>query len=82
MHEYMPSLPISAPRQVQVQPIGRWFEAYCLRRRHKQTLSHHSLNSSSSDESTEDANDDEDDANLLHTLDPKDWKVYLSHATK
>ena len=58
-----------------VQPVGRWFEAYCQRRRNKQTLSYHSLNSSSSEESDQNLSEDEEDSHLLLTLDPKDWKV-------
>ena len=61
---------------VRVEPVGRWFEAFCTRRRHKQTLSHNSLHSSSDDEEEEDLNDEfEDDEEYLKTLDPKDWKV-------
>ena len=58
-----------------VQPVGRWFEAYCQRRKSKQTLSYHSLNSSSSEESDQNLSEDEEDSHLLLTLDPKDWKV-------
>ena len=59
-----------------VEPVGRWYESYCSRRRHKHTLSYHSLNSSSEEESEgELSEDDEDDEALLKTLDRVDWKV-------
>jgi len=58
----------------QVEPIGRWFEAYCVRRHHKQTLSYHSINSSSSEDEEELSDEDEEDENLLRSLDPKEWK--------
>lgn len=58
-----------------VECIGRWFEAYCARKQHKETLSYHSLNSSSSDASEgELSEEDEDDAELMRSLDPKEWK--------
>ena len=61
-----------------IEPVGRWFEAYCSRRRHKHTLSHHSLHSSSSEESEgELSEEEEEDEELLKTLDPKDWKVHV-----
>jgi len=61
---------------VRVEPVGRWYESFCSRRHHKQTLSHGSLVSSSSDdEETELILDDEDDSQLLSSLDPKEWKV-------
>ena len=59
-----------------VEPVGRWFEAFCLRRRHKQTLSQHSTHSSSSEEEEDDFVLDDENEELLRTLDPKDWKVY------
>lgn len=61
---------------VRVEPVGRWYESICSRRHHQQTLSHGSLASSSSeDEDTELILDEEDDAQLLASLDPKEWKV-------
>lgn len=60
---------------VRVEPVGRWFEAFCTRRRQKHTLSHHSLQSSSEEEEEEDTDDEFiDDEEYLKTLDPKDWK--------
>lgn len=64
---------------VKVEPVGRWYEAYCLRQQHKQTLSHHSIGapSSSSDSGGDLSADDEDDEQFFLTLDPKEWKVYF-----
>jgi len=67
---------------VQLEPVGRWYESFCSRRHHQQTLSHGSLVSSSSDdEEAELILDEEDDAQLLASLDPKEWKVreHFSH---
>jgi len=61
---------------VRVEPVGRWYESFCSRRHHQQTLSHGSLVSSSSDdEEAELILDEEDDTQLLSSLDPKEWKV-------
>ncbi|XP_052780148.1 dnaJ homolog subfamily C member 2-like [Mya arenaria] len=65
---------LSGCSRVEVEPVGRWFEAVSLRRRHKHTLSQHSLSSSSSSESEDDLDDVQDDDKLLLSLDPKDWK--------
>ena len=60
----------------QVEPVGRWFEAYCTRRYHKKSLSHHVLSSSSSEDDEDDIREeDKEEEKLLMTLDPKDWKV-------
>jgi DnaJ family protein C protein 2 len=62
--------------KVRYEPVGRWYESYCSRRYHKQTLSHGSAASSSSDEDDAQLSpDEEDDMKLLETLDPKEWKV-------
>jgi DnaJ homolog subfamily C member 2 len=62
--------------KVRYEPVGRWYESYCSRRHHKQTLSHGSAASSSSDEDESQLSpDEEDDTKLLETLDPKEWKV-------
>lgn len=59
-----------------MEPAGRWYEAYCIRRHQKQTLSHHSLSSSSSDGYEADLSaGEEEETKLLMTLDPKEWKV-------
>lgn len=63
--------------KVRFEPIGRWYEALCLRRKHKHSLSQHSLESSSSEESEEVEEEDEEDESLLLGLDPKEWKVNL-----
>lgn len=65
---------ISSLTKVKVEPVGRWFEALCLRKRHKHSLSQHSISSSSSSESEEEEDEVEDDTSLLLSLDPKDWK--------
>jgi len=66
---------------VQLEPVGRWYESFCSRRHHQQTLSHGSLVSSSSeDDEAELTPDEEDDSQLLASLDPKEWKViHFSH---
>jgi len=64
---------------VQVEPVGQWYESFCSRRHHQQSLSHGSLVSSSSeDEEAELILDDEDDSQLLASLDPKEWKVRVA----
>ena len=61
---------------VQVEPVGRWFEAFAHRRHHNYTLSHHSLGSVGDEDDDEDlSEDEEEDEELLRRLDPKDWKV-------
>ncbi|XP_052279766.1 dnaJ homolog subfamily C member 2-like isoform X16 [Dreissena polymorpha] len=65
---------LTACSKLEVEPVGRWFEALCLRRRHKHTLSQHSLTSSSSSESEDDLDDEQDEESLLLSLDPKEWK--------
>lgn len=66
--------PLSAPVKVSFESAGRWFEALRLRRRHKHSLSHHSLQSSSSEESDNEEIEEEDNLILLQGLDPKEWK--------
>ena len=73
---------ITAPAKVTFEPAGRWFEALRLRRRHKHSLSHHSLQSSSSEESDDEEIEEEDNTALLQGLDPKEWKVYSTHTAK
>ncbi|XP_077401369.1 dnaJ homolog subfamily C member 2 isoform X1 [Vanacampus margaritifer] len=66
---------VAASVQVQVEPVGRWFEAFVRRRNRNVSTSFQELEeeSSSSEES-----DDEDfkleEHPMLRTLDPKDWK--------
>ena len=67
---------------VRVEPAGRWYEAYCVRRHQKQSLSHHSLPSSSSEDNAGDlSSGEEEDEKLLMTLDPNEWKVGQSVIT-
>lgn len=63
-----------ACKTICVEPAGRWYEALCLRKRHKHSLSQHSVSSSSSSESEEEEDLVEADDSLLQTLDPKEWK--------
>ncbi|KAK3579078.1 hypothetical protein CHS0354_029938 [Potamilus streckersoni] len=65
---------ISAPMKVEFEPVGRFFEALCMRLHHKNTLSQGSVSSSSSSESEEEDDDEEENESLLLSLDPKDWK--------
>ncbi|KAK3102342.1 hypothetical protein FSP39_010641 [Pinctada imbricata] len=64
----------STPCTIKVEPAGRWYEALCTRRRHKHSLSHHSIQSSTSEESEEEEVEGEDNEALLLGLDPKEWK--------
>ncbi|XP_064633231.1 dnaJ homolog subfamily C member 2-like [Lineus longissimus] len=65
---------LSGLSTIQVEPVGRWFEAYCLRRLRKQTLSANSVHSSSSEDTESDVSEDEEDVAFLQSLDPTDWK--------
>ena len=75
---------VSALSALTVEPVGRWYEAYALRHLHKHSLSYNSLTSSSSDDNDSELSQDEDDEDdgLLLTLDPKDWKVTMSHLSQ
>ena len=61
--------------KIDVEPVGRWYEALCLRRRHKHSLSQ--LSSSSSSESEEELEEEANDDSLLLSLDPREWKVSI-----
>lgn len=64
--------------KVRVEPVGRWYEAQCLRKRQKQTLSEHSVSDSSSSDQGESVDEsDEADEALLQSLDPREWKVHI-----
>ncbi|KAL3853214.1 hypothetical protein ACJMK2_016771 [Sinanodonta woodiana] len=65
---------ISVPVKVEFEPVGRFYEALCMRLHHKNTLSQGSVSSSSSSESEEEDEDDEENESLLLSLDPKEWK--------
>lgn len=71
----------SASVQVQVEPVGRWFEAYLRRRNRNVSASFQELEE---EVESEEESDDEDfqieEYPILRTLDPKDWKVTLSFA--
>ncbi|KAM4569540.1 dnaJ homolog subfamily C member 2 [Odontesthes bonariensis] len=65
----------AASVQVQVEPVGRWFEAYVRRRNRNVSASFQELEEE--EESTEESEDEEfqlEEHPLLRTLDPKDWK--------
>ncbi|XP_061570061.1 dnaJ homolog subfamily C member 2 isoform X2 [Cololabis saira] len=61
--------------QVQVEPVGRWFEAYIRRRNRNVSASFQELEEE--EESSEESEDEEfqlEEHPMLRTLDPKDWK--------
>lgn len=72
----------SAPVLQEVEPVGRWFEAYISRSRKNVSLSnsepgddeHLEENVEDKKESSSSSSDSEDERYLL-TLDPKEWKV-------
>lgn len=70
----------TAPILQEVEPVGRWYEAYISRSRRNASLSNseHGENSNESNldkkESSSSSSDSEDERYLL-TLDPKEWKV-------
>ncbi|XP_024118413.1 dnaJ homolog subfamily C member 2 [Oryzias melastigma] len=60
---------------VQVEPVGRWFEAYIRRRNRNVSASFQELEDE--EESSEESEDEElllEEHPMLRTLDPKDWK--------
>uniref|UniRef100_A0A673KKM9 DnaJ homolog subfamily C member 2-like n=1 Tax=Sinocyclocheilus rhinocerous TaxID=307959 RepID=A0A673KKM9_9TELE len=66
---------VAASEQVQVEPVGRWFEAFLKRRTRNVSASFQEL------EEEEQLSEEEEDEELqleeypmLKTLDPKDWK--------
>ena len=71
----------TAPVLQEVEPVGRWFEAYLSRSKREITYS----NSEQTGEGISDEDDkkdacsssssDSEDERYLLTLDPKDWKV-------
>ncbi|CAL9683298.1 unnamed protein product [Knipowitschia caucasica] len=61
--------------QVQVEPVGRWFEAFVRRRSRNISASFQELEEE--EESSEDEEDEEltlQECPILRTLDPKEWK--------
>lgn len=71
-----PLCPSTASVLVQVEPVGRWFEAYVRRRNRNVSASFQELEDE--EESSEESEDEEfqlEEYPILRTLDPKDWKV-------
>jgi DnaJ family protein C protein 2 len=70
----------AAPVLQEVEPVGRWFEAYVSRSRKNVSLSNSEPDERSEEnnedkkESSSSSSDSEDERYLL-TLDPKEWKV-------
>eukprot|EP00066_Takifugu_rubripes_P010595 XP_003978560.1 PREDICTED: dnaJ homolog subfamily C member 2 [Takifugu rubripes] len=65
----------AASMQVEVEPVGRWFEAYVKRRNRNTSASFQELEEE--EESSEESEDEElqlEEDPMLRTLDPKDWK--------
>lgn len=61
----------------QVEPVGRWFEAFIKRRNIHVSASFQELEDEK--ELSEESGDEElqlEEFPMLKTLDPKDWKVY------
>lgn len=62
--------------QVQVEPVGRWFEAFVRRRNRNVSASFQELEEEQvSSEESEDEEFQVEEYAMLRTLDPKDWKV-------
>lgn len=62
--------------QIQVEPVGRWFEAFLRRRSRNVSASFQELEEE--EELSEEEEGEElqlEEYPLLKTLDPKDWKV-------
>ncbi|KAK7896869.1 hypothetical protein WMY93_022194 [Mugilogobius chulae] len=66
---------VAASVQVQVEPVGRWFEAFVKRRNRNVSASFQELEE---EEESSEESDDEDftlqECPILKTLDPKEWK--------
>lgn len=65
----------AASAQVQVEPVGRWFETYIRRRNRNVSSSFQELEEE--EESSEESADEEfqlEEYSMLRKLDPKDWK--------
>ncbi|XP_033831939.1 dnaJ homolog subfamily C member 2 [Periophthalmus magnuspinnatus] len=66
---------VAASVQVQVEPVGRWFEAFIKRRNRNVSASFQELEEE--EESSEESDDEEftlQECSSLRTLDPKEWK--------
>jgi DnaJ family protein C protein 2 len=67
---------ITASALCQVEPVGRWFEAFIKRRNRNASASFQELEDKK--ELSEESEDEElqlEEFPMLKTLDPKDWKV-------
>ncbi|CAK6959978.1 dnaJ homolog subfamily C member 2 [Scomber scombrus] len=65
----------AASVQVQVEPVGRWFEAFVRRRNRNVSASFQELEEEQvSSEESEDEEFQVEEYAMLRTLDPKDWK--------
>ncbi|XP_056266788.1 dnaJ homolog subfamily C member 2 [Pseudoliparis swirei] len=65
----------AASLQIQVEPVGRWFEAYLKRRNRNASVSFQELEEEQvSSEESEDEEFQLEEYSMLRTLDPKDWK--------
>ncbi|XP_034382169.1 dnaJ homolog subfamily C member 2 [Cyclopterus lumpus] len=65
----------AASLQIQVEPVGRWFEAYLKRRNRNASASFQELEEEQvSSEESEDEEFQLEEYPMLRTLDPKDWK--------
>ena len=70
--------PSSASVQVQMEPVGRWLEAFVKRRSRNASASFQELEEEEvSSEESEDEEFQHEEYPLLRTLDPKDWKVLV-----
>lgn len=70
-------LSITASTLCQVEPVGRWFEAFVKRRNRNASASFQELEDKK--ELSEESEDEElqlEEFPMLKTLDPKDWKVF------
>lgn len=68
---------ITASAVCQVEPVGRWFEAFVKRRNRNASTSFQELEDKK--ELSEESEDEElqlEEFPMLKTLDPKDWKVF------
>lgn len=79
VEEAFPNLMLSFTASVtcQVEPVGRWFEAFIKRRNIHVSASFQELEDEK--ELSEESGDEElqlEEFPMLKTLDPKDWKVH------
>lgn len=75
------TLSITASTLCQVEPVGRWFEAFVKRRNRNASASFQELEEKT--ELSEESEDEElqlQEFPMLKTLDPKDWKTQDHYA--